>query len=59
MEQKSRWNFKSKYKEEFLSGSIELLGYLKGKLHNHDITIEVVVNETTENKYAFTPQREI
>ena len=43
-------------KEEFLSGSIELLGYLRGKLHNHDITIEVVVNETTENKYAFTPQ---
>lgn len=43
-------------KEEFLSGSIELLGYLRGKLHNHDITIEVVVNETVENKYAFTPQ---
>jgi hypothetical protein len=32
------------------------LGYLRGKLHNHDITIEVVVNETVENKYAFTPQ---
>jgi hypothetical protein len=43
-------------KEEFLSCSIELLGYLRGKLHNHDITIEVEVNETTENKYAFTPQ---
>ena len=43
-------------KEEFLSGCNELMGYLRGKLHNHDITIEVVVNETTENKYAFTPQ---
>lgn len=43
-------------KEEFLMGSTELLGYLRGKLHNHDITIEVIVNETTEKKYAFTPQ---
>ena len=43
-------------KEEFLTGSHELLGYLRGKLHNHDITIEVVVNEATEKKYAFTPQ---
>lgn len=32
-----------------------LLGYLKGHLHNHDITIEVVVNETIEKKFAFTP----
>jgi len=43
-------------KEEFLTGCHELIGYLRGKLHNHDITIEVVVNETVENKYAFTPQ---
>jgi hypothetical protein len=43
-------------REEFLTGCNELLGYLRGKLHNHDITIEVVVNETIENKYAFTPQ---
>jgi hypothetical protein len=43
-------------KEEFLTGSHELIGYLRGKLHNHDITIEVIVNETVENKYAFTPQ---
>lgn len=42
-------------REEFLSGNNELLGYLRGKLHNHDITIEVIVNETTETKYAFTP----
>lgn len=42
-------------KEEFLTGNNELLGYLRGHLHNHDITIEVLVNETTESKYAFTP----
>ena len=34
----------------------ELLGYLRGKLHNHDITIEVRVNETIQSKKAFTPQ---
>ena len=42
-------------REEFLTGYHDLLGYLRGKLHNHDITIEVHVNETTETKYAFTP----
>ena len=34
----------------------ELLGYLRGHLHNHDITIEVVVNEAVKVKNAFTPQ---
>ncbi|HNP32315.1 MAG TPA: DNA polymerase III subunit gamma/tau [Flavobacterium sp.] len=34
----------------------ELLGYLRGKLHNHDITIEVKVNETLVVKKAFTNQ---
>ncbi len=43
-------------KEEFLSGANELLGYLRGKLQNNDITIEVIVNEATEKKYAFTPE---
>lgn len=43
-------------KEEFLTGANELLGYLRGKLHNHDITIEVEVNEVSENRYAFTPE---
>ena len=42
-------------KEEFLSGCTELLGYLRGKLHNHDVVIHVKVNETVEKKYAFTP----
>jgi hypothetical protein len=34
----------------------ELLGYLRGKLHNHDITITVKVNETLVVKRAFTNQ---
>ncbi|CAM3551328.1 DNA polymerase III subunit gamma/tau [Flavobacterium gelidilacus] len=42
-------------KEEFLSGCVELIGYLRGKLHNHDIAINVKINETVEKKYAFTP----
>lgn len=42
-------------REEFETGNYELLGYLRGKLQNHDITIEVIVNEVVEKKYAFTP----
>jgi DNA polymerase-3 subunit gamma/tau len=34
----------------------ELLGYLRGKLHNHDIQIHVKVNETLVSKRAFTTQ---
>lgn len=43
-------------KIEFESEKHDLLGHLRGKLHNYDIQIEVVVNETVENKFAFTPQ---
>ncbi len=43
-------------KIDFEKEKTELLGYLRGKLHNHDITIEVVVNEKMENKKAFTAQ---
>lgn len=32
----------------------ELLAYLRGKLHNHIIVIEVVVNEDIAQKFAFT-----
>ena len=32
-----------------------LLGYLRGHLHNHDITIKIIVNESIEKKFAFTP----
>lgn len=42
-------------KVDFDSGKHELLGYLRGKLHNHDITIEVHVNEAISSKHAFTP----
>jgi hypothetical protein len=33
-----------------------LLGHLKGHLHNHDITIEVIVNESIANKRSFNDQ---
>lgn len=33
-----------------------LLGYLRGHLHNHNITIEVIVNEKVSTKQAFTVQ---
>ena len=34
----------------------ELLGYLRGHLHNHEINIEVIVNENIKSKVAFTSQ---
>ena len=34
----------------------ELLGYLRGHLHNHEINIEVIVNENVKSKVAFTAQ---
>lgn len=43
-------------KIDFESELIGLLGYLKGHLHNHNITIEVIVNESVTTKKAFTPQ---
>ncbi len=43
-------------KIEFETEKNELLGYLRGKLHNHDIEIKVLVNEAVENKFAFTAQ---
>jgi hypothetical protein len=41
-------------KIEFESEKNELLGFLKGHLHNHEIEIEIEVNEKIENKFAFT-----
>ncbi|MEY4433727.1 MAG: Holliday junction ATP-dependent helicase RuvB [Bacteroidota bacterium] len=43
-------------KIDFESEKNGLLGYLKGHLHNHNITIEVIVNEEVTTKMAFTPQ---
>lgn len=42
-------------KVDFDNGKLELLGYLRGKLHNHDIVIETHVNEAVATKHAFTP----
>lgn len=41
-------------KIDFESQINGLLGYLRGHLHNHDITIKIVVNESIEKKFAFT-----
>ena len=43
-------------KIDFESEKMGLLGYLKGHLHNHNLTIEVIVNESVTTKKAFTPQ---
>ncbi|OXA77893.1 hypothetical protein SAMN05444397_11410 [Flavobacterium aquidurense] len=33
-----------------------ILGHLRGHLHNHDITIEIIVNEAIETKRSFNDQ---
>ena len=43
-------------KIDFDSEKHDLLGHLRSKLNNYDIAIEVIVNESVENKFAFTPQ---
>jgi hypothetical protein len=43
-------------KLEFETVKYDLTGALRGKLHNHDLTIEVVVNEEISSRRAFTPQ---
>ncbi|OOV17781.1 DNA polymerase III subunit gamma/tau [Flavobacterium sp. LM4] len=43
-------------KLDFESQINGLLGHLKGHLHNHDITIEVIVNETVETKRNLNDQ---
>jgi hypothetical protein len=43
-------------KIDFETEIMGLLGYLKGHLHNHNITIEVIVNEKVATKQAFTVQ---
>lgn len=43
-------------KIDFEKEKPELLGYLRGHLHNHEITIEVIVNESVKSKVAFTAQ---
>ena len=43
-------------KIDFEGEKHDLLGYLRGKLHNHNITIEIKINENIEIKKAFTVQ---
>ncbi len=43
-------------KIEFETIKYELLGVLRGKLHNHDISIEIILNEDVSSRRAFTPQ---
>jgi DNA polymerase-3 subunit gamma/tau len=43
-------------KIDFEKEKPDLLGYLRGKLHNHEIMIEVKVNETLVVRKAFTNQ---
>ena len=43
-------------KVDFDNNKLDLLGYMRGKLHNHDIVIEVHVNEIVSTKHAFTPE---
>jgi len=43
-------------KVDFDNNKLDLLGYMRGKLHNHDIVIEVHVNEVVSAKHAFTPE---
>lgn len=33
----------------------EILSFIKDKLKNYDLTLEIIVNETIEKKYAYTP----
>lgn len=43
-------------KVDFDANKLDLLGYLRGKLHNHDIVIDVHVNEVIASRHAFTPE---
>lgn len=43
-------------KIDFESEKHDLVGYLRGKLHNHDIDIKILVNESMDSRKAFTPQ---
>ncbi|WP_309610096.1 DNA polymerase III subunit gamma/tau [Flavobacterium sp.] len=43
-------------KIDFEGEKHDLLGYLRGKLHNHNVTIDIIINEKIELKKAFTVQ---
>ena len=43
-------------KTEVEQAKFELLGFLREKLQNHDIDLDITVNETAEKKYAYSPR---
>lgn len=43
-------------KYEFEKNKTNILGYLRGMLHNHDIQININVSETTTTKRFYTPE---
>ncbi|MGO4919678.1 DNA polymerase III subunit gamma/tau [Maribacter spongiicola] len=43
-------------KKEIEREQFELMEYLRAKLNNHFVHLVITVNETTETKYAFTPE---
>ena len=43
-------------KKEIERESYDLMTFLKSKLNNHFITLEITVNEATAKKFAFTPE---
>ena len=42
--------------DQFLKGRPKLLKFLREKLNNYGIEIKVILNETKEKKFAYTPQ---
>ncbi|MGK0494632.1 MAG: DNA polymerase-3 subunit gamma/tau [Maribacter sp.] len=43
-------------KKEIERENYELMEYLRAKLHNHFIQLQVSVNEKSAKKFAFTPE---
>lgn len=43
-------------KAQFDGEKLELVGYLRGKLHNHDVMVHTHVNEEVSSRHAFTPE---
>ena len=43
-------------KKEIEREQFELMEYLRAKLNNHFVHLDITVNETTAKKFAFTPE---
>ncbi len=42
--------------EEVKKHQTYILNYLREKLHNYEISFQLILNESDEKKYAYTPQ---